>query len=60
MTSPTVVITAIVAVAVCSIVRSWMWARVVSELLEHQAEQLDTLRTRDIPATPTNGGNHVG
>lgn len=60
MTSATVVITAIVAVAVCSIVRSWMWARVVSDLLESQSEQLDALRNRDIPPTPTNGGNHVG
>lgn len=45
MTSATVVITAIVAVAVCSVVRSWMWARVVSELIQNQAEELDALRT---------------
>jgi len=34
---------AIVAVVLCSAIRSWFWAQVVTELLEQQATTLEAL-----------------
>ena len=46
MNSAWLVAMAIVAVVICSIVRAWFWALVISELLDQQATTLETLATK--------------